>query len=332
VSRRKRLVARAGTVPALSRGGCIAVALWLVLAGCGDRSAPAVSAPAAPVGFDGERAFRDLEALVRIGPRPAGSNGAEQARALIRERLRQAGWLVEAQTFRATPPGGGKPVAMVNLVAQRSHAASPVLLITHYDTKSFADQRFVGANDGASGVAALLELARATAGDQPPLPLQLAFVDGEEAFGPTINAEDGLFGSKVLAQRMADAGELAKLRALILVDMIGDRDLNLALDYSSSAELRDRFDAAATKLGVPPLIDTRQAMSVIDDHTPFQERGVREVLALIDFQYGARVSPGPRWHTSADDLEGVSADSLGSFGRVLVQMLRDLGAEPRGGS
>jgi len=305
-------------VPALSRGGCIAVALWLALAGCGDRSAPAVSA-AAPVGFDGARAFRDLEALVRIGARTAGSNGAEQTRALIRERLRQAGWLVEAQTFRAAPPGG-KPVAMANLVAQ------------HFDTKSFADQTFVGANDGASGVAVLLELARATAGDQPPLPLQLAFVDGEEAFGPTIDADDGLYGSKALAKRMADDGELAKLRAVILVDMVGDRDLNLALDFGSSAELRDRFDAAATKLGVAPLIDTRQAMSVIDDHTPFEERGVREILALIDFQYGARVSPGPRWHTSADDLSGVSADSLGRFGRVLVQMLRDLGAEPPRGS
>ena len=317
-------------MPALSRGGCIAVALWLALAGCGDRSAPAVSA-AAPVGFDGARAFRDLEALVRIGARTAGSNGAEQTRALIRERLRQAGWLVEAQTFRAAPPGG-KPVAMANLVAQRSAAASPVLLITHFDTKSFADQTFVGANDGASGVAVLLELARATAGDQPPLPLQLAFVDGEEAFGPTIDADDGLYGSKALAKRMADDGELAKLRAVILVDMVGDRDLNLALDFGSSAELRDRFDAAATKLGVAPLIDTRQAMSVIDDHTPFQERGVREILALIDFQYGARVSPGPRWHTSADDLEGVSAESLGAFGRVLVQMLRDLGAAPPGAS
>ena len=330
MSRRKRLVARVGTVPALSRGGRIAVALWLALAGCRDDSAPAVSAKA-PVAFDGVRAFRDLEALVRIGPRPAGSNGAEQARALIRERLRQAGWLVEAQNFRAAPPKG-KPIAMTNLIARRNASASPVLLITHYDTKNLADQKFVGANDGASGVAVLLELARATAGDQPPLPLALAFVDGEEAFGTSINADDGLYGSKSLARRMADEGELAKLRALILVDMVGDRDLNLALDFNSSPALRERFEAAATKLGVSPLIDTRQAMSVIDDHTPFQERGVSEILALIDFQYGARVSPGPRWHTSSDDLDGVSAESLGRVGSVLVEMLRGLDAKPPGGS
>ena len=313
------------------RGAGIAFALWLALAGCGDRSAPAVSAKAAPAEFDGVRAFRDLEALVRIGPRPAGSNGAEQARALIRERLRQAGWLVEAQTFRAGP-AREKPVAMVNLLARRSAEPNPVLLITHYDTKRFADQSFVGANDGGSGVAVLLELARATAADQPPLPLELAFVDGEEAFGQSIDGEDGLYGSKVLAQRMADEGALTKLRAVILVDMVGDKDLNLALDYGSSAALRERFDAAATKLGIPPLIDTLQATSVIDDHTPFQERGVREVLALIDFQYGARAMPGPLWHTAGDNLDAVSADSLGRFGRVLVAMLRGLGAEPKAGS
>ena len=90
-------------MPALLRGGRIAVALGLVLAGCGGDPTPAVSAKA-PVAFDGARAFRDLEALVRIGPRPAGSNAAEQARALIRERLRQAGWLVEAQNFRVALP------------------------------------------------------------------------------------------------------------------------------------------------------------------------------------------------------------------------------------
>jgi len=313
------------------RGASIAFGLVLALAGCGDRSAPAVSAKPAPVEFDGARAFRDLDALVRIGPRPAGSSGAEQARALIRERLRQAGWLVEAQTFRAGPPGE-KSVAMVNLLSRRTAASAPILLITHYDTKNLADQTFVGANDGASGVAVLLELARATAGDQPPLPLELAFVDGEEAFGHSIDAEDGLFGSKALAQRMADEGKLPGLRAVILVDMVGDKDLNLALDYGSSAALRARFDAAATKLGIPPLIDALQATSVIDDHTPFQERGVREVLALIDFEYGARAMPGPLWHTSGDNLDAVSADSLGRFGRVLVEMLRGLGAEPQGGS
>ena len=286
----------------------------------------------APVAFDGARAFRDLEALVRIGPRPAGSNAAEQTRALIRERLRQAGWLVEAQNFRVAPPRGGKPIAMTNLVARRNAAESPVLLITHYDTKNLADQKFVGANDGASGVAVLLELARATAADQPPLPLALAFVDGEEAFGPSIDADDGLYGSKALAERMAAEGELAKLRALILVDMVGDSDLNLALDFNSSPALRERFEAAATKLGVPPLIDTRQAMSVIDDHTPFQERGVSEILALIDFQYGARVSPGPALAhelatTSTASRPRASAASAACWSRCCATWMRSRRAD-----
>ena len=306
----------------------------LGLASCSDRAATSpAAAPAAPPGFDGARAFRDLESLVQLGPRPSGSDGASRARALIAERLKQAGWHVETHGLQVTRPGGGK-VDMVNLIARRSGAAGPArtLVVTHYDTKNFSAFPFVGANDGASGAAVLLELARVTGGDARADPFALVFFDGEEAFGESINEEDGLYGSKALAQRMADDGSLRELRNVVLVDMVGDKDLNLALDYGSSAALRERFDAAATKLGIPPLIDTLQATSVIDDHTPFQERGVREVLALIDFQYGARAMPGPLWHTAGDDLDAVSADSLGRFGRVLVTMLRDLGAEPQGGS
>jgi hypothetical protein len=296
-----------------------AAALLFGLA-CRERAAAPVGAR--PSEFDGARAFRDLEALVRIGPRPAGSAPAGEARTLIRDELRQAGWRVEAHDFKVARPGGA-PVAMTNLIARRGGGDGPrTLVITHYDTKNIPGIAFVGANDGASGAAVLLELARATASDEPPPPLELVFFDGEEAFGDNITADDGLYGSKALAQRMADDGSLAKLRAVVLVDMVGDRDLNLALDMGSSPELRRTFEAAAAKLGFPPPFDSRQALSVIDDHSPFQERGVGEALALIDFQYGARVSPGPRWHTSGDTLDAVSADSLSRVGRTLVEALR----------
>jgi glutaminyl-peptide cyclotransferase len=305
--------------------GALAAALLFGLA-CRERTAAPVGAR--PSEFDAARAFRDLESLVRIGPRPAGSAAAGEARALIRDRLRQAGWVVEAHEFSVARHGGA-PVAMTNLIARRSNDAAPrVLVITHYDTKNIPGIAFLGANDGASGVAVLLELARVTAGDEPPPPLELIFFDGEEAFGANISPDDGLYGSKALAQRMADDGSLAQVRAVVLVDMVGDRDLNLALDFRSSPELRASYEAAAAKLGLPPPFDPQQAMGVIDDHSPFQDRGVQEVLALIDFQFGSRTSPGPRWHTAGDTLESVSAESLDRVGRPLVETLRALAAAP----
>jgi glutaminyl-peptide cyclotransferase len=307
-----------------ARSAALLAAVLLFGLACRERAAAPVGAR--PSEFDAARAFRDLEALVKIGPRPAGSAGAAEARALIRDRLRQAGWLVEAHDFSVARSGGG-PVAMTNLSARRSGNGAPrTLVVTHYDTKNIPGIPFVGANDGASGVAVLLELARTIASDAPPLPLELIFFDGEEAFGESISADDGLFGSKALAERMANEGTLAKVGAVVEVDMVGDRDLNLALDMRSSPALIKSFEAAAAKLGLPPPFDPRQALGVIDDHSSFQDRGVKEVLALIDFQYGARVSPGPRWHTAGDTLEAVSADSLNSVGKTLVETLRSLAA------
>jgi len=325
VSRARRtLVARQRrcTFAALPRLALPALLLALALACSQSREGGASARPE----FNGDRAFRDLAALVQLGPRPAGSQGAELARALIRDRLRQAGWVVEAHEFTVARPHG-PAVAMANLIARRS-ASGPArtLVITHYDTKDIPGIAYVGANDGSSGVAVLLELARVLAADDPAPPVALVFFDGEESFGANIDQSDGLYGSKALAQRMADDGSLAQVGAVVLVDMVGDRDLNLARDLGSSAALRQRFEAASAQLHLPPPFDPDQEMDVIDDHTPFQQKGVREVLVLLDFQYGARVSPGPRWHTAGDTLDAVSADSLARVGRPLAVMLRGLGA------
>jgi len=308
-------------VRALSTPARIAVVLAALLFGlaCSEQAAAPVGAR--PSDFDGARAFRDLEALVALGPRPAGSAAAGDARALIRERLRQAGWRVEAHDF-SVPRTDGRAVAMTNLIARRTE-------VTHYDTKNLAGVSFVGANDGASGVAVLLELARVLASDDPPLPLALVFFDGEEAFGTNITPDDGLYGSTALAERMAGDGSLAKLDSVVEVDMVGDKDQNLALDLGSAPALRGAYENAARKLGYPPPFDAASAMTVIDDHSPFAERGVANVLVLLDFQYGARSSPGPRWHTAGDTLEGVSAESLNRVGRTLVETLRSLGSESR---
>jgi glutaminyl-peptide cyclotransferase len=308
------------------------LALALASLACGERtSAPPASVSAAG-GYDGGRAYRDLETLAKLGPRPAGSAASAKARALIEERLRQAGWVVEEQPFQVTSAGRA-PVDMVNVVGHRDGASEArLLLVTHYDTKNMAGIEFIGANDGASGTAVLLELARALGSTSLGLRTELLFCDGEEAFGANINADDGLYGSKHLAAAMADAKTLDSVRALVLVDMVGDRDLNLAYDLGSSSALRDGFEREARKLGWVAPFDLAQVMHVIDDHTPFQDRGVREVLALIDFQYGSRRSPGPLWHTAGDRLEAVSAESLNTVGKPLVEFIRDLASQGGGPS
>ncbi len=275
--------------------------------------------------FDGERAFQDLLELVEIGPRPAGSAGAARARELIGQRLRQAGWRVEEHVFRAQVPAG-RELEMTNLLGVRAgeRRDKRILLVTHYDTKRLEGVPFVGANDGASGVALLLELARELGARPLPFTVWLVFFDGEEAFGPSITSSDGLYGSRALAERMAGEGTLETIGALVLVDMVADRDLNLAIDRNSSPALRAILSEQAQALGLGELIDPRATLHLVDDHTPFIERGVEEVLAVIDFQFGARRTPGPYWHTVSDNSDAVSGESLNSVGRLVVHVLEEI--------
>jgi Zn-dependent M28 family amino/carboxypeptidase len=272
--------------------------------------------------FDAQRAFEDLRAQVELGPRPAGSEASERTREFIRTRLRQAGWPVEEHVFEAAPPQG-QPVRMVNLIATRPGASSDTLMLAaHYDTKPIPGVRFVGANDGASGVAVLLELARVFSSESGPLGVKLVFFDGEEAFGERIGGGDGLFGSRALAERMQSDGSLKQVRTLLLFDMVADRDLNLAIDLNSAPQRREQLARIAGSL-----VDPEQSMRIVDDHMPFVERGLRDALLLIDFQYGSRSSPGPLWHTAADDLAGVSAESLNRIGSVAVELVRAIQGE-----
>lgn len=279
--------------------------------------------------FDGERSFLDLRDLVAIGPRPAGSPGAVLARDLIRQRLRQAGWPVRDQAFKIQPPRGSAIDGLNLIASRRGRKPDLIILATHYDTKRIDGIRFVGANDGASGAALLLELARGLGPEAGEFTLWLAFFDGEEAVGSTITPEDGLYGSRALAAEMARDGSLARVRAFLLVDMVADRDLNLMVDSSSTPELVELMTQEAARLGNAQLVDRSARLTLIDDHTPFIERGVGNVLALIDFQYGARQFPGPLWHSEQDDLTAVSAGSLNSVGRLVVQLLARLERELR---
>jgi hypothetical protein len=301
------------------------VVVWIAVCvlGCGQGEGQSPQAATEAGAFDAERAFRDLVAQVEIGPRPAGSAGSARARSLISQRLRQAGWRVEEQRFHAQPPGRA-PVEMTNLIARlpSSHGETQkLMLITHYDTKLLPEAPgFLGANDGASGTALMLELARHLSRRDRALAYEFVFFDGEEAFGPRITPVDGLYGSRALAQRMREDGSQAEVHALLLVDMLGDADLGISHDARSDPELVDLWTEVARERGA--LEALAGPLRFIDDHTPLQDIGIHNVLALIDFRYGADWSPGPRWHTEADNLEGVSVESLNTAGSLIVEWLR----------
>lgn len=284
----------------------------LVVAVVGQTANPAAAA------FDAERAFADAEAMVALGPRPLDSDALEANRRYIEEQLRGAGLKPVRDEFAAATPIGD--IEMANIIARVApRAGAPaeprIVLASHYDTKLFSGLDFVGANDGASSTAVLLEIARALAKHPPGLPVDLVFFDGEEAVVSWTDT-DSTYGSRSLAARWQTAGEIESIGALILLDMVGDADLQIPREINSTAWLNDVVWDAARELGYAAQFpETRHA--IMDDHLPFIDAGV-DAIDLIDFTYG----PGHRyWHSPFDTLDKISAASLGVVGRVVLQAL-----------
>jgi glutaminyl-peptide cyclotransferase len=259
--------------------------------------------------FDGGAAFKHLERLVAIGPRVAGTPAGARARNyIVGELKRIPGVQVEVKPFEADTPRGR--VSMANVVAMvPGRRPDVVMLAGHYDTKLFTEFQFVGANDGGSSAALLLELARRLAAAPHDYTYWLVWFDGEEAV-QTWTERDSLYGSRRLATDLARAKRLP--RAMILVDMIGDRDLAIRREAHSAAWLTDIIWDAAARLGHGRHF-LRDATPVEDDHVPFLRVGVPATL-LIDFDF-------PPWHTAGDTLDTVSADSLAVVGQVLLEAL-----------
>jgi Zn-dependent M28 family amino/carboxypeptidase len=259
--------------------------------------------------FDGSAAYRHVERLVAIGPRVAGTPGGARAREYIVGELKKLGGVrVQVKPFEADTPHGR--LKMANVVAVLAGRRPDVIMLAgHYDTKLFKEFRFVGANDGGSSTALLLELARRLATGPRDYTYWLVWFDGEEA-RETWTPRDSLYGSRQLAAELARAGTLP--RAMILVDMIGDRDLAVRREAHSAGWLTEIVWDAAARLGYGKHF-LRDAMPVEDDHVPFLKLGVPATL-LIDFDY-------PPWHTAADTLDKISADSLAVVGQVVLDAL-----------
>jgi Zn-dependent M28 family amino/carboxypeptidase len=270
---------------------------------------------AAVAGFSGERAFNDLRQLVQFGPRPAGSENLERARAYIKHQLSASGAELLDDSFLATTPGGNIP--MTNLIGVL-HGETPtvVILAGHYDTAPVDGIRFVGANDGGSSAAFLLEMARVLSRRNNRLTCWVVFFDGEEALKKW-SSSDCLYGSRHLAEKLSREGKLGEVKALILVDMVADRHLNILRESNSTAWLSDLVFRSARALGYGKLF-SGGTFPVEDDHLPFLARGIPsvDIIDLTPF--------GSYHHTAQDSIDKCDPESLTVVGRVVLATLAEL--------
>ena len=268
--------------------------------------------------FDGALALQQVEAQMRLGPRPTGSEANLRLGDYITQTLNALGWQATVQdfTYRDTPARN----ILAHRPAQGKQASGkrPVVLIgAHYDTRLFADndpdvskrsQPVPGANDGASGVAVLLELARSL--DAPVMQddVWLAFFDAED--NGRLNGWDFIAGSRYLAQNLPVTPEV-----VVVVDMIGDANQQLYLEKNSDEKYQQALWRIAARLGYQAAFIAQPKWTMTDDHIPFKEAGIPAV-DIIDFDY-------PYWHTTQDTVDKLSPDSLERVGRVLEYWLEE---------
>jgi glutaminyl-peptide cyclotransferase len=279
------------------------------------------SAPT-PSGFSGSRALHHTKTLVGFGARVPGSSASAKAQTYIQQELSKLGWKVERQPFTAKTPRG--PVSMMNLIACRNVTASSSLIIIsgHYDTKIFPGAKFVGANDGGSSAGFLMELAAALPSGPTRSATCLVWFDGEEAYGNWSDT-DSLYGSRYLANLWDRTGKLKRVRALINVDMIGDKNLGVKKEFESTAWLREMVWSTGQELGYRQVFQNEE-VGVTDDHIPFLRLGV-SAIDIIDFDFGPNNS---WWHTDQDTVDKLSPHSFEVIGKTLVEVVRRLNSKP----
>jgi Zn-dependent M28 family amino/carboxypeptidase len=267
--------------------------------------------------FSGTSALEFTSKAVSFGPRPPGSAANQKLQAYIESQLKALHCQISFDAFSAQTPVG--PVAMRNIIAKFPGSSGRAIVITgHFDTKPMPGRIFVGANDGGSSTGFLLELARVVNTTSVPDDIYLVWFDGEEAFGEW-SATNGTFGSRHLADKWAREGFLPRIKALINVDMIGDKDLGILQETMSSPSLLRLVWRTAADLGYSKyFLDSEQATE--DDHLPFLKKGVN-ALDLIDFDYGPN---NQYWHNEKDTMDKLSAHSLEVVGNVVVAVIRKL--------
>lgn len=299
---------------------------------------PVVSAPASATvpadgsakdvkttAFDAERAFNHVKAQVAFGPRPAGSAAIEKTREYLLRELKSAGLNPTLDEFTEATPRG--KVKFKNVIAELPGESSELIILgSHYDTKDFKEFTFVGANDGGSSTGVLLELARVLAADKQKrkFTYQFVFFDGEEAFcrewSECLNGKDHTYGSRHHAEKFQKEKQTARVKAMILLDMVGDKDLTIPREETSSGWLVNAIWGTAQELGYKKEFPNRPFTIGDDDHMPFLRAGIPAV-DVIDFEYGKGDEDNSYWHTAQDTLDKISPKSLKIVGDVILLSL-----------
>ncbi len=269
--------------------------------------------------FSPAKAFGYVEKLVALGPRVSGTPGAENAARHIHTVLADLGIPARLDTWwEDTPEGSAR---FYNVIGRLESPGDRLLILgSHFDTKDGISPDFEGANDSGSSSGLLIELGRVLAASDLQYDIGLAFFDGEEckkSYGPN----DGLHGSRRYASQLVADGLADRVAGVLILDMIGDRDLTVTLPRNSSPDLLRRVLAAAHKQ------DAREHFALYpygigDDHVPFLERGM-PAIDIIDFYFGSGPEKNNYWHTTQDTMERISEQSLDKVGRVVLQVIQD---------
>jgi Zn-dependent M28 family amino/carboxypeptidase len=281
-------------------------------------SAPPQTADEAPPpektgGFDGKRAFAHVSKQVSFGPRPSGSQAIVNLQDYLQSELKSYGCNVEADSFGADTPVGRLPMKNI-LVKILGEKPGVILLGTHYDTKIL--DNFVGADDGGSSTALMLELARLVCAQHGRYAVWIAFFDGEEAV-KVWSDSDGRYGSRQMAARFAASGDIKKIKAFLLADIVGGRNTQFLRESSSTPALIDLVWNTAARLGYSALF-LNNTTSAEDDHDPFLKRGVPAVDVIADFMNNGY------WHTPQDSLDKISPETLAIVGHVFLESVKQL--------
>jgi len=273
--------------------------------------------------IDSARAFQYVKEIVAFGPRPNGSANHKKVEDYFLAHLK--GDDVENDIFIADTPEGKLPVH--NIIAKFPGTKDGIIVVaSHYDTNyPFRNTPYVGANDGGSSSALLLELANQLRGKKlEGYSVWLVWDDAEESIKPDNEIpflDDSLYGIKHVAEKWEADGTLKKIKAFLLADMIGDADLNIDRDTNSTPWLEAVVYEAASRLGYQSHFFARTLPGVSDDHIPFVKRGVPSA-DLIDFNYGYN---DVFWHTTQDTVDKLSPKSLEIVGGTILETIRILG-------
>jgi glutaminyl-peptide cyclotransferase len=287
-------------------------------------SAPAIApedeapAPDKTGGFDGKRAYDQVAKQVSFGPRPPGTPAIAKLQEYLETELKSYGCAVDTDSFSADTPDGRVP--MKNILAKiRGKTDGIILLGTHYDTKKM--DNFVGADDAGSSTAVMLEVARSLC-KQPPqkYAVWIAFFDAEEAFNTEWHDPDNTYGSRQMAAQLAQSGDLPKVKAFILADLVGGRTPHFRREAASTKWLADLVWATADKLGYSSVFVTDTTEAISDDHFSFTKRKVPSV-DIIDLD---AVHDVPYWHTPQDTLDKISPKTLAIVGYTILESIKEL--------